>query len=140
VVTYGGGWLAGQIIAQAKRRSIPVLASNRAGLPETLQEAGFLFEIPAQYTPQTRLVPTADEVAPRIEMIIRLWDDENFYQQERRHCLAAAEAWRPDRLLPRFEEFFGGVIGSACLSRSTQVQIVPAELPHSYEMFRRTPK
>jgi glycogen synthase len=93
---------------------IPVLASNRGGLPETLQEAGHLFDIPENYTPQTRLVPSAEEVAPWIEMILRLWDDEEFYEQERRRCLAAAEAWWPERLLPRFEEFFSRVRDSEC--------------------------
>jgi glycosyltransferase involved in cell wall biosynthesis len=97
------------VAAESLINGIPVLASNRGGLPETLSEAGFLFEIPSQYTPQTRLVRSAEQVAPWIETIIRLWDDEEFYQQERRRCLAAAEAWRPERLLPRFEEFFGRV-------------------------------
>jgi glycosyltransferase involved in cell wall biosynthesis len=129
-----------RVAAESLINGIPVLASNRGGLPETLEEAGFLFDIPAQYTPQTRLVPSAEEVAPWIDTILRLWDDEEFYQHERRRCLAAAEAWRPERLLPRFEEFFGGVMGSAGPSRSTKLQIVPAELPHSYEEFRRTPK
>ena len=81
-------------------------------------EAGFLFDISERYTPQTRLVPTAEEVAPWIDTILRLWDEEAFYQQERNRCLAAAEAWRPERLLPRFEEFFGRVVGSACVSGS----------------------
>jgi glycosyltransferase involved in cell wall biosynthesis len=107
-----------RVAAEALLNGIPVLASNRGGLPETLHEAGFLFEIPEQYTPQTRLVPTAAEVAPWIETILRLWDEEALYEQERRRCLAAAEAWRPERLLPRFEEFFAGVIKSTSLCGS----------------------
>jgi glycosyltransferase involved in cell wall biosynthesis len=103
-----------RVAVESLINGIPVLCSNRGGLPETLQEAGFLFDIPEQYTPQTRLVPTAEEVAPWIETILRLWDDEAFYQQERRRC-QAAEAWRPERLLPQFEEFFTGMIGSRCL-------------------------
>jgi glycosyltransferase involved in cell wall biosynthesis len=111
-----------RVAAESLINGIPVLASNRGGLPETLSEAGFLFEIPSQYTPQTRLVPSAEEVAPWIELILRLWDDEDFYQEERRRCLAAAEAWQPERLLPRFEEFFGRVIGSAGLTgKSTPI-------------------
>jgi glycosyltransferase involved in cell wall biosynthesis len=107
-----------RVAAESLINGIPVLASNRGGLPETLEEAGFLFDIPAQYTPQTRLVPTAEEVAPWIDTILRLWDDEEFYQQERRRCLAAAEAWRPERLLARFEEFFDSAIGSEFLALS----------------------
>jgi glycosyltransferase involved in cell wall biosynthesis len=97
------------VAVEALINGIPVLGSNRGGMPETLHEAGFLFDIPEHYTPQARLVPTAEEVAPWIDTILRLWDDDVFYQQERRRCLAAAEAWRPERLLSQFEEFFTGI-------------------------------
>jgi glycosyltransferase involved in cell wall biosynthesis len=103
-----------RVAVEALINGIPVLASARGGLPETLEQAGFLFDVPEQYTPETRLVPSAEEVAPWIETIIRLWDDASFYDQERRRCLAAAEAWRPERLLPRFEEFFARVLSSHC--------------------------
>jgi hypothetical protein len=63
--------------------------------------------VPERYTPQSRLVPTAEEVAPWVEAI-----NDAFYAQERRRCLAAAEAWRPERLLPRLEELFAAVISS----------------------------
>jgi glycosyltransferase involved in cell wall biosynthesis len=101
-----------RVAAEALINGIPVLGSRRGGLPETLEEAGFLFDVPEPYTPQSRLVPTAEEVAPWVETIMRLWDDDAFYAQERRLCLAAAEAWRPERLLPRFEEFFARVMTS----------------------------
>jgi glycosyltransferase involved in cell wall biosynthesis len=110
--------LFGRVAAEALLNGIPVLGSNRGALPETLEEAGFLFDIPERYTEFTSLVPTAEEVAPWIETIIRLWDDSRFYEQERLRCLAAAEAWRQERLLPRFEEFFAGVVKSRCLTRS----------------------
>jgi glycosyltransferase involved in cell wall biosynthesis len=96
----------GRVAAEALLNGIPVLASRRGALPETLQNAGFLFDVPATYTPQTRQLPTAAEVAPWMEAIVRLWDDEQFYAEERGRCLAAAEAWRPENLLPRFEELF----------------------------------
>ena len=105
-----------RVAAEALINGIPVLASRRGGLPETLHEAGFLFNVPERYTPQTRLVPAAEEVAPWIETILRLWDDEAFYHQERRRCLATAEAWHPERLLPRFEEFFARLLRPPCAS------------------------
>jgi glycosyltransferase involved in cell wall biosynthesis len=97
------------VAVEALINGIPVLASSRGGLPETLERAGFLFDVPERYTPESRLLPTAEETAPWVDMIIRLWDDETLYQQERRRCLMAAEAWRPERLLPLFEEFFARV-------------------------------
>jgi len=108
-----------RVAAEALINGIPVLGSRRGGLPETLQEAGFLFDVPERYTPHSRLVPTAEEVAPWVDTIIRLWDDDCFYAQERGRSLAAAEAWRPERLLPRFEEFFARVMRAACAAPSS---------------------
>ena len=45
---------------------IRVIGSDRGGTPETLGDAGIV-------------VPTADEVAPRVEAILRLWDDPQEY-------------------------------------------------------------
>src|SRR5262249_53575756 len=101
--------------ALVPRSSTP--SSGRARTPPPIRRrwsvpparaAHFLFDVPERYTPQSRVVPAAVEVAPWVETIIRLWGDEAFYAQERRRCLAAAEAWRPERLLPRFEEFLPG--------------------------------
>jgi glycosyltransferase involved in cell wall biosynthesis len=102
-----------RVAVEAFINGIPVLASTRGGLPETLEQAGFLFDVPERYTPESRVVPTAEETAPWVDTIIRLWDDDTFYEQERRRCLAAAEAWRPERLLPRFEEFFMQVLSTS---------------------------
>ena len=43
-------WLEsfGLVAAEAMLNGIPVLASNRGALPETLGGAGFLFDIPAR--------------------------------------------------------------------------------------------
>jgi glycosyltransferase involved in cell wall biosynthesis len=95
----------GRVAAEAMVNGIPVLASNRGGLPEIMAGAGFLFDIPPWYSPETRLIPTAEEVAPWVETIIQLWDDPVLYEYARQRSLAAAEVWRPERLLPLYEEF-----------------------------------
>ena len=96
----------GRVAAEAMMNGIPVLGSNRGGLPEVLAEAGFIMNVPAKYTPESREVPTVAEVLPWIEKIIRLYDDPAFYEAESRRALGAAQAWRPERLLPRWEAFF----------------------------------
>jgi glycosyltransferase involved in cell wall biosynthesis len=96
----------GRVAVEALLNGIPVLASRRGGLPEALNGAGFLFDIPEAYTPLSRRAPTAAEVAPWVEVIERLYDDATFYAAESARCRRAAEAWRPERLLARFEEFF----------------------------------
>jgi glycosyltransferase involved in cell wall biosynthesis len=56
-----------ELTAEAMLNGIPVLASNRGALPDTVRAAGFVFDIPAKYTPATRDVPPAEEVEPWVE-------------------------------------------------------------------------
>jgi glycosyltransferase involved in cell wall biosynthesis len=100
----------GRVAAEALINGLPVLASDRGALPETLANAGFLFPVPEQYTPRTCLTPTAEEVAPWVATIVSLWDDAGFYDTARQRCLAAAEAWRPERLGACYEEFLSAVL------------------------------
>jgi glycosyltransferase involved in cell wall biosynthesis len=100
----------GRVAAEACLNGIPVLGSRRGALSEVLAKAGLLLDIPDRYQPETRLLPTAEEVHPWVELLIRLWDDRVFYEQQRSRCLTAAEDWRPERLLPRFEACFARVL------------------------------
>jgi glycosyltransferase involved in cell wall biosynthesis len=102
-----------RVAVESLLNGIPVLGTTRGGLPEPLEHAGFVFNVPARYTPESRIVPTAEEARPWVETIIRLWDGAAFYEKERQRCLAAAQAWRPERLAPRFEEFFTQVVHSS---------------------------
>jgi glycosyltransferase involved in cell wall biosynthesis len=107
----------GRVAAEALLNGIPVLASRRGALPETLGQAGFLFDVPECYTPESQRVPTAAEVEPWLDTLIRLWDDAAFYERQRERCLTAAEAWRPERVLPRYEDFFRRVLGRQSVSQ-----------------------
>jgi glycosyltransferase involved in cell wall biosynthesis len=100
----------GRTAAEALVNGVPVLASRRGALADVLAGAGLLLDIPERYTPETRQAPTAGEVAPWADAVVRLWDDDHFYEAERRRCLAAAEAWRPERLAPEYERIFAGVL------------------------------
>ncbi len=100
----------GRVAAEAMINGIPVVASNRGALPEVLDGAGFLVDVPEGYTPESREVPTAEEVVPWVETIVRLWDDGQFYDETSRRCRERAEAWRPGVLLPRYEEILRGTM------------------------------
>jgi len=103
----------GLVAAESLANGIPVLASRRGALPELLERAGLLFDVPGHYTPESRLVPTPEEVAPWVDAIIRLWDDPKSFEDEQQRCRAATEAWRPERLGPHYEAFLAGVAGRA---------------------------
>ena len=91
------------------------------GLRIACDSGGFLFHIPERYTPETILVPTAEEVEPWVETIIRLWDDETLYRECSEKARAHAQQWHPDRLGPVYAEFFGTLsVESGALSDREQ--------------------
>ncbi len=96
----------GRVPIEAMANGIPVLASDRGALPETLRDAGFVFTIPERCTPASGVVPTAQEVAPWVAVIERLWDDPAFEAEHRRRSLSEAQRWDGIRLADQYEKFF----------------------------------
>jgi hypothetical protein len=78
-------------------------------LPETIGPDGFMFDIPAKYTTQTREIPIAEEVQPWIDAIVRLWDDRALYEQASQAARQRAKRWLPDQLAPVYKDFFSRV-------------------------------
>ncbi|MBX6314882.1 MAG: glycosyltransferase family 4 protein, partial [Isosphaeraceae bacterium] len=103
----------GRVAAEAMCNGIPVLASDRGALPETLGEAGLVLPLPKRLTPTTRLLPTAEEVAPWIEAIIRFWDDAEFYEDHGRRARQEAKRWEPEALGPQYVRFLQGLRSGA---------------------------
>lgn len=68
-----------------------------------------MFDIPAKHTPETTEAPTAEEVEPWVETVIRLWDDSAFYAECSRRASEHAQRWHPDRLGPKYAAFVGSV-------------------------------
>ncbi len=101
----------GRVPIEAMANGIPVLASDRGALPETLGDAGFVFTVPDRCTPASGVVPTAQEVAPWVAVIDRLWDDPGFEAEHRRRALAEARRWDRTRLADEYERFFLSIVG-----------------------------
>ena len=86
----------GLVAVEAMFHGIPVLASDRGALPETLGRSGFVLPVPDRLTTNTRELPLADEVKDWIDIIIRLWDDESYYQVASEAAFAESLKWSPD--------------------------------------------
>ncbi len=82
----------GRVPMEAMANGIPVLASDRGALPETLGNAGFVFTITDRFGPNTMEIPTAREVAPWVTVLEKLWDDPEF--EARHRALARSRASR----------------------------------------------
>ena len=96
----------GRVAAEAMVNGIPVLGSDRGALPETLGSSGIVLPLPDRLTPTTRVLPTAEEVQPWIEAIVRLWDDPDLRADLSRRARLEAERWDDAVLGPRYERFF----------------------------------
>lgn len=97
---------SGRVAAEGLANGLPVLASDRGGLPETLGDAGFLFAIPERCTPRSGFLPTAHEVGPWLGAIEQLWDDPAFEADHRRRAFRAARRWDEPRIAAAYEAYF----------------------------------
>lgn len=102
-----------RVAIEALANGIPVLGSGRGGLGEVLDAGGVRLEIPAQYTPETRATPAADEVAEWVAAIERLWDDPVAYAVAAARARAAAgRIWHPDVVATQWATFLSAVAQS----------------------------
>ena len=102
-------WWENQPLAaiEAMANGIPVIGSDRGGIPEALGDSGVLLPLPEWLTPSTRVLPTAREVAPWVEAVIQLWDDGDRLGDLRRRALAESSRWSPEVVEPSHANFFG---------------------------------
>lgn len=66
----------GRVAAEALGVGVPLVASNRGALPETVGDAGILLDVPERLTPTSQEKPTAVDAAPWVDAIISLYDAE----------------------------------------------------------------
>jgi glycosyltransferase involved in cell wall biosynthesis len=102
---------AGRVAAEAMLNGIPPIVSDRGGLGEVCNGAGFVLHIPQEFTPKTNEPVPAEAVEPWVELIVRLWDDQVFYEGEAARALAASDMYRPENLTPLYVDYFAQVLG-----------------------------
>lgn len=104
---------AGRVAAEALLNGIPPLVSDRGGLPETCNGAGFYLPIPPEITPRQATPVAAAVVEPWIELMIRLESDADFYREESRRAREAGAIYRPENLAPRYVSYFESVLDAS---------------------------
>jgi hypothetical protein len=96
----------GRVVAEALWNGIPPVVSDRGAQPEARRGAGFMIPIPADLTEHVRSPVSVDVVRPWIEVIVRLFDDDPFYDEECARARASAAGYDPDRLAQDYVAFF----------------------------------
>ena len=102
----------GRVAAEAMINGIPVIASNRGALPEVIGDAGLTLDIPAQYTPETRTVPTPEEVEPWVNAILDLWDNWELYNELSGKGRSRAKRWHPETIAEQYDNALAKLIES----------------------------
>jgi glycosyltransferase involved in cell wall biosynthesis len=100
---------AGRVAAEALLNGIPPLVSNRGGLAEICNGAGFVLPIPAAITPRDTRPVDPPVVQPWINLIARLEDDKEFYMSQSELAHQAGRMYDPNQLTPRYAGFFQSV-------------------------------
>ena len=93
----------GRVAAEALGAGVPVVASNRGALPETVGDAGILLDIPERLTPTSQEKPTAADAAPWVDAIISLWDGDERRKALRENGLQRAKRWTEERVVELYD-------------------------------------
>ena len=103
-------WESQPLVAiEAMINGVPVVGSDRGGMPEALGDSGIVLGLPSRLSPANRELPTAEEVEPWVKTIIALWDDGEWYSELSRRAIVESSRWAPEVLEPQYVEFFEGL-------------------------------
>jgi glycosyltransferase involved in cell wall biosynthesis len=97
---------SGRVVAEALVNGVPPLVSDRGGLAESCNGAGFVLPLPADLTGKTRRTVSAEAVYPWIDPIVKLAFDEPFYQNAVERTRQAARMYARETLAPQYVDFF----------------------------------
>ena len=103
---------SGRVVAEALVNGVPPLVSDRGGMSESCNGAGFVLPLPPDLTLASRKPVEPEAVEAWIEPIARLCFDESFYAEQSARAAAAAEMYRRDVLARRYVEFFARAVAA----------------------------
>jgi glycosyltransferase involved in cell wall biosynthesis len=100
-------WESQPLVAiEAMINGVPVVGSDRGGMPEALGDSGIVLGLPSRLGPATRELPTAEEVGHWVKAIIALWDDREWYSELNRRAIMESSRWAPEVLEPQYVDLF----------------------------------
>ncbi len=91
----------------------PVLCSDRGATKECVDEEGnspLVLHIPPRFVQNVPIIPTAEEVEPWVEQVVKIWDDPAYAQAQLESQRKCAERFAPERAAERNVEFFNSLL------------------------------
>jgi glycosyltransferase involved in cell wall biosynthesis len=116
---------AARVVAEAMLNGIPVLVSNRGGLPELVCDKRFVVRLPEGISTEQQLPVSRAVVKPWINHVIRLTDDPDYYCASARRIAELGRAYRTENLLPRYLRFFEDILSSPVLPAFSECGFSP---------------
>ena len=93
----------GRVAVESLLNGIPVIASNRGGLPEVVQGGGIIVTFPsAAYEPPYNQAVKLETLVPLANFIEKCYDDEAFYNSYVEKAFNAGKAYAPDVTVDKF--------------------------------------
>ncbi len=100
----------GRVVVEAQLNAIPVLSSSRGNLRDTVGSGGIVFDIPAKYTPESKIIPPAADVRPWIDAIVRLWDDRAEYARLSNAAQAASDRFKESAVAAQYDTYLRSLL------------------------------
>lgn len=97
---------SGRVASEALLCGVPPIVSDRGGLPETCLGAGFVLPLPSDLTPSTRVPVEKEAVRAWLDVVVRLADDDAFYESSCAAAREAGKAYAPAALAPTYRTYF----------------------------------
>lgn len=99
-----------RVVAEALINGIPVIASDRGGLPENCGEGGFIIPLPSTLNIWTRRPVDTLDVQPWVDLIVSLYQDEQIYKRATDRARYAGKRYLPETVSSLYIDFFKGVL------------------------------
>ncbi len=103
---------SGRVVAEALVNGVPPVVSDRGGLAESCNGAGFVLPLPVELTPAVRHPVEASAVEAWVEVVARLAFDEAFYADAVARTREAAKMYDRGALAERYVAFFVKVLAA----------------------------
>ena len=101
---------SGRVVAEALVNGVPPIVSDRGGMAESCNGAGFVLPLPPELTLATRTPVGPEAVEPWLDIIVRLCFDEPFYADQSARARQASGMYRRETLGRQYVDFFKSVL------------------------------
>jgi glycosyltransferase involved in cell wall biosynthesis len=94
----------GRVVAEAHVNAIPVISSNRGGLPESVADAGLLIPIAPHHTPTSPHPYTEADLSSWLQAITTLWHSPHEYTRLSQIALSLSLTRSPTALAAQYHQ------------------------------------